>query len=238
MQITQKHILVVGGSKRIGLELTRRFLKEGSFVSCLYRTLSPELESLKQQYSENLICIPFDLSSLISLSQAANQVSAWKPSIDALIMVASSFYRTPLSEVTESQWDELFDTNVKGHFFLIQQLLPTLAPQSGVITLVDMFAVKPLRGYSAYTSAKGAFLTLTRNLAKELAPKTRVNSISPGAVLLPEDFSPEESAHHATRNLLGRLGSPEDIVNATLFLLENDYVTGLNLHVDGGASLL
>lgn len=238
MDLQAKHIVVSGGSKRIGLELTRFFLKEKGFVTCLFRSRSSEIKQLESDYPEHLRCLSYDLTDFGSLDRAGKSLSEAGRSVDALINVASDFFRTPLGTISQDQWDRLFDTNIKGHFFLIQALLPLLAKPSVIINLVDIFAEKPLRGYSPYAAAKGALLTLTRNLAAELAPHTRVNAVSPGAVLLPDSFTEEEKSKHTQNNLLGRLGHPNDIVEAISFLVKNDYITGFNLKVDGGSSLL
>jgi len=238
MELQNKHIVVSGGSKRIGLELNRYFLQQSAFVTCLFRSSTQDLEELARQYPERFRSIRYDLTDSSSLAKASQTLGESARRVDVLINVASDFFRTPLGSITQDQWDRLFDTNVKGHFFLIQNLLPLLAKPSVIINVVDIFATKPLRGYSPYTSAKGALLTLTRNLAAELAPVTRVNAVSPGAVLLPENFTEEERVQHSKNNLLGRLGCPQDIVEAISFLIGNDYITGLNLKVDGGSSLL
>lgn len=237
MVLKNKHVVVAGCARRIGLDLTTRLLESGCRVSGLYRTHSEDLHSLKNGFGERIHLLPFDSGEPRKAGDVARKATEKHGNVFALIHVSSQFYRTPLGAVTSESWDELFDTNVKGHFFLGQAFASHFENPSHLITLVDIFAEKPLRGYLAYTAAKGALLTLTRNLANELAPNTRVNAISPGPVLLPENFSEEEKALHANRTLLGRTGSAEDIWNAVEFLLKSTYITGVNLKVDGGSSL-
>jgi len=238
MKLENAHIVILGAGKRIGLHLTQRFLEAGAKVTALHRSPSPEIEKLASQFPKRLVSLLFDLTHFSESPATAQKTTKEFGKISGIVTLASQFYSTPLQSVTPSQWDELFDTNVKGHFFLLQSMLPYLTPSSHILALVDIFARKPLRKYLPYASAKGALLTLTRNLAWELAPHTRVNSISPGPVLLPESFSAEQAKAHQGRTLLGRLGSPEDIWEAARFLFSNEYLTGVDLAVDGGSSLV
>lgn len=238
MEQQKRHIVIAGGSKRLGLYIASKLTGQDHRLSILYRTDSTELVHLKSQFPSLVDLHRFDLSHIHEISSLGQILSQKHGPITDCITVASQFYPTPLGTVTEQQWDELFDTNVKGHFFLLQGLIPFLAQSSQITSLVDIYAFKPLKSYSAYCSAKGALLQLIRNLALELSPRTRVNAISPGAVLPPPDFTSEENVRIAQRIPLARWGSPEDIYQAFMFLMRNQYITGMNLCVDGGASLL
>jgi len=238
VNLEKGHIVIVGCARRIGLTLTQHLLEAGYLISGTYHHLSPELIDLEKQFRGRFKGYPFDLRKPESAKALAQKAAEQYGPVFGIIHVASQFYRTPLEQVTPDSWDELFDTNVKGHFFLTQAFIPHLAKPSHIINLVDIFAFKPLQGYIAYTAAKGALLALTRNLANELAPHTRVNAISPGPVLLPENFTDKEKFLHASRTLLKRTGSPQDIWNAVRFFLDSAYITGMNLCVDGGSSLV
>ena len=232
------HWLVAGASKRLGLLLARKLLEQGAKVSALYRTLTPELEELCRKHPSQCALFSFDLCETDAYPDLIKKITDRNGSLSGLLLVASEFYKTPWGKVTEKDWDTLFSTNVKGHTFLAQACTASLEPQSQIIALADIFGSKPLKAYMAYAAAKAALLSVVRNLAKELAPHVRVNAISPGPVLLPESFSPQEGAQHAERTLLGKLGTPEDIWEAVQFLIEGSYLTGVNLKVDGGASLV
>ncbi|MFM8269962.1 MAG: SDR family oxidoreductase [Pseudomonadota bacterium] len=238
MPLDNRHGVVVGCSRRLGLLITRKLLESGFRVSGLYRRSSPELRALELLYPDRLKTFAYNLQELEKLQELVSHLIRGFGSVFALFHVASQFYKTPLGQVSPASWDELFDTNVKGHFFICQALIPHLERPSHIINLVDIYATKPLRGYLAYAAAKGAFLNLTKNLAYELAPHTQVNAISPGPVLLPENFTDDEKKIQESRTLLGRTGTPEDIWNAISFLLANRYITGENLCVDGGSSLV
>jgi pteridine reductase len=125
---------------------------------------------------------------------------------------------------------------LKSQFFLTQAVAKTMK-QGVILNLADVNGERPMRNFTPYTCSKAGLLMMTRNLAKEWAPKIRVNSISPGAVLLPESYTEEQKQKSIDRSLLKRLGSPDDVAEGALFLIANDYITGFDLKVDGGRSL-
>lgn len=233
--------LVVGCSRRLGLFVSQKLLLEGAEVIGLYRSPSSALSKLKEEFSDQLLLHEFDLSSAY---QSPNTLRTFfeetfeSSRINGVIHLSSQFFPAPLDSLSPADWETLFDTNVKGHVFLTQLFTPFLQTQSSITHLLDIYATKPLPQFLAYAAAKGALLTVIKNLAVDLAPSTRVNAISPGSVLLPENYSKEEYERHAQNNLLQRLGEPEDIWNAFRFLSTNEYLTGVNLKVDGGTSLL
>jgi pteridine reductase len=232
------HILIVGGSKRVGFHVASFFANQGNTLTILYRSPTAELKALCENFSSNCSSYSFDLRQVSRYPDLVKQIVKERGSVSVVISFASQFYKTPVPHITETQWDDLFDTNVKGHFFLLQSILPFLeSPGGQIINLIDIFATRPIKGYLAYTAAKSALLRLTKNLALELAPGVRVNSVSPGSVLMPENFSPDEIEKHKENTLLKRIGTPDDILQAILFLMENKYVTGVDLAVDGGSSL-
>lgn len=232
-----QHWVVVGCSRRLGLYITTKLLAKGATVTGLYRELSESLVELKNSHPQKLSLLSVDLTKLDSSLSELSAHFQTQTKISGVIHLASQFFPTPLTSLTSKEWDVLFDTNVKGHVFLTQLFVSFLKRPSSITFLVDIYATKPLRNYLAYAAAKGALLTTMRNLALELAPHTRVNAISPGSVLLPENFSEEDIHKHQENTLLKRLGDPEDIWNAFYFLSHNQYITGVNLKVDGGTSL-
>jgi pteridine reductase len=160
--------------------------------------------------------------------------------LDVLVNNASSFYPTPLETVSEASFDDLVGTNLKAPLFLIQAAAPHLRERGGsIVNLIDIHARRPLRGYLVYGSAKAGLEMLTRALARELAPEIRVNGIAPGSILWQASDLPEAQKRQILkRTPLGRLGTPEDIARAVLFLVRDaPYVTGAILPVDGGRSI-
>ena len=154
---------------------------------------------------------------------------------------ASSFFATPVGAIDTAAWDDLIGSNVKAPLFLAQAAAPALADSRGaIVNIVDIHAERPLRGYPVYSIAKAGLYGLTRSLAIELAPHIRVNGVSPGAIVWPEDgqFPPDERDRIVEHSLMKRIGSPEDIAGAVRFLLfDAPYVTGQVLAVDGGRSV-
>jgi NAD(P)-dependent dehydrogenase (short-subunit alcohol dehydrogenase family) len=157
-----------------------------------------------------------------------------------LINCAAVFYRTPFATLTEADWDRVVGVNLKGPFLLCRRVGEIMLRQGRgkILNLADIGGMKVWAEYLPYSVSKAGLIALTQGLAKALAPAVQVNAIAPGAVLLPEDTSPEDRDRALRRIPLGRLGSPEDIVRAALYLLESDFVTGEVLSVDGGQRLI
>ena len=236
MEISGRHFFITGSGKRIGRRLAESFLEKGARLSAHVHTSKKEGDELFARFPGKVHRVQADLRKIPEIQAAViSAEKKWGP-IDVLINCASPFYPTPFFDCTESEWDDLLGGNLKGQFFLCQAVAKNM--KSGVIlNLCDVNANTPMKNFSPYVSAKAGLLMLTKNLAFELAPQVRVNSISPGPVLLPEHYTPLQRQRTEERTLLKRLGSPEDIVAAAHFIIENDYLTGIDLKVDGGRSL-
>ena len=159
--------------------------------------------------------------------------------LDILVNNASTFYPTPVGEITEAQWDDLMGTNLKAPLFLSQAAAPHLKAREGLIlNIADIHGIRPLRHHTVYSPAKAGLIMLTQALARELAPHVRVNAIAPGPVEFPEKGLTDAMKQAIIeKTLLKRRGSPEDIARAALyFASEAPYVTGQVLAVDGGRS--
>lgn len=159
--------------------------------------------------------------------------------LDVLINNASSFYPTPLGEITEHHWQDLLGSNLKAPLFLSQAAAPHLQANAGcIINIIDIHAERPMRRHTVYSVAKAGLAALTRSLAKELAPAVRVNGVSPGAILWPEtDMETDIQTSILERIALGRQGEPMDIAKTVEFLINAHYITGQIIAVDGGRSL-
>ena len=165
--------------------------------------------------------------------------------LDVLINNASAFFPTAVADVTQEQWQTLFATNLRAPFLLSQLVMPALKKASGsIINITDIHGKKPLNGYCVYSMTKAGLISMTHSLAKELAPEIRVNAVSPGAIMWPEaDAFDSEEVQAATQKKvlskipLARMGHAKNIAQTVLFILENDYLTGQVISVDGGRSL-
>jgi len=160
--------------------------------------------------------------------------------LDALINNASSFFPTPLGQITVEDWDRLVNSNMKAPLFLSQAAAPALKQSGGnIINMVDVHALRPMRQHPVYCAAKAGLVMLTQSLAKELGPDIRVNAVAPGAILWPDNDMPDATRQLILeRTALKRPGQPQDIASAIVFLLRDaPYITGQILPVDGGRTL-
>jgi pteridine reductase len=238
--------IITGGGRRIGAETARQLHQHGFNVVLHYRRSIKEAaeltDKLNQQRENSAIAIKADLNETEQVYQLAQQAAAHWGRVDALINNASSYYPTPFGQVTETQWDDLIASNTKAPFFLSQSLAEELKKQNGcIVNIVDIHAERPLTEYSPYTIAKAGNAMLTKSLARELAPKVRVNGVSPGVIIWPEnaaEHSEEEKQRILNQVPLGREGSAEDIAKTVLFFIKDaPYITGQILAVDGGRSI-
>ena len=153
---------------------------------------------------------------------------------------ASTFYPTPIEEVSEDHWNKLIGSNLKGPLFLIQGVKEKLKKSNGqVINITDTNLSRGVANYSIYSAAKAGLEAITKGLARELAPEIKVNAIAPGAMLEPPDVTwTEEQKNKVISSIpLKRMGSEKDIAEAVKFLESSDYITGQIIKVDGGRSL-
>jgi len=236
--------LITGAARRIGAAIARALHAEGADVAIHYResgdAANAAAEDLNAMRADSAATFAADLSDLASLNHLVNDVCAWRSRLDILVNNASRFYPTPVGEITEDQWDDLIGTNLKAPLFLSQAALPALRKARGaIINIVDVHSQRPLRNHTVYGPAKAGLAMLTRSLAKDLAPEVRVNGVSPGAILWPENGMSGATKDAILEQIpLGRPGTPEDIASAVLFLAKDaDYVTGQIIAIDGGRSI-
>jgi pteridine reductase len=235
----EKTALVTGAARRIGRAIVEDLHKAGFKVAIHCHNSLAEAESLAshlnkirlnsaQVFQQNLLEINFQ--SFIQ------KIIFWAGSLDLLVNNASLF----LPDDTED-WNQSFDVNVRAPFLLSQAAFPTLAKTEGVIiNITDIHAAKPLKNYAIYCQTKAALNMQTKSLAKELAPKVRVNAIAPGAIAWPEGMnalSSDLQKKIIDKTLLKRHGEPHFIAQAVRMLAENKFITGQIVNVDGGRSI-
>lgn len=237
-------VLITGAAKRIGATIATRLHGAGANIAIHYFASADAAEALSKQLnakrSNSAITVQGDLRKIADLKRMTQEVINQTAGLYSLINNASSFYPTPLGEVTEEQWDDLIGCNLKAPLFLSQALLPHLRKTMGIIiNIVDVHSERPLKNHPVYGAAKAGLGMLTRSLAKDLGPEIRVNGISPGAILWPESGMPENIQDNIIQQIpLKRAGTPEDIAAAVLFLMRDaPYITGQILKVDGGRSI-
>ena len=239
----EKTVFITGGAKRIGASMANYFHERNYKVVFHYNKSEKEAENLSRELNEkeadSCFTIQSDFSSQESIESTVNEFYKVSKEINVLINNASSFYPTPIQNATEAQWKDLLDTNITTPLFLIKGFQEGLKRTKGsVINISDSLAPRGIKNFSLYSSAKGALETLTKSLAKELAPEVRINAVAPGIILWPEngEISEEEKNNILKKVDLGRAGNPMDISSAVYFLTGANYITGQTLRVDGGRS--
>jgi len=199
--------------------------------------LAAELNAIR---SASAITVQADLLDNPRLMELVDEVVAQTGRLDLLVNNASTFYPTPLADVTEENWNDLLGTNLKAPLFLAKAAAPHLKKSNGnIINIVDIHAQRPLSNHPVYGPAKAGLAMLTRSLAKDLAPAVRVNGVSPGAILWPEDGMTANVEQAIIKQVpLKRTGEPADIAKTVLFLVKDaHYITGQIIAVDGGRSI-
>ncbi|MGH8852603.1 MAG: pteridine reductase [Casimicrobiaceae bacterium] len=237
-----KVVLITGGAKRVGAATCRRLHAAGASLMLHYRESAGEARllqaELNHQRKDSVALIQADLLDLAKVQSLIDQTVQTFGKLDALINNASSFFATPVGEITAESWEDLIGTNLRAPLFIGQAAAPALKKTQGaIVNITDIHAERPLKNYVVYSVAKAGLVGLTRSLARELAPEVRVNAVAPGPILWPDDDSFDELSRQRiiSNTPLRREGTPEDIAKAVHFLLfEATYVTGETINVDGG----
>ncbi len=236
--------LITGAAHRVGAAIARELHRAGMRVVIHYRRSRAAAEALCAELEgrrpDSAVALAADLLDADQRRRLVAEAVARWGRLDALVNNASTFYPTPLASADEAQWEDLLGSNLKAPFFLAQAAADELSATAGaIVNIVDVHAERPLKGHPIYSIAKAGLVMLTKSLARELAPRVRVNAVAPGAILWPErPLSEADRAQILDRIALKRQGRPEDVARAVRFLiLEADYTTGQVLAVDGGRSL-
>lgn len=239
-----KCALITGAAKRIGAAIAIKLHDAGFNITLHYRHSQNEAIALAQQLNKmragSVITLQADLLDDIAQQKLVDSHIAHWGNLDVLVNNASRFYPTPINSATRAQWQDVMGSNVEAPFFLSQKCFPFLKKTHGsIINIVDIYSQKPLTQHPIYSISKAGIAMLTKTLATELAPDIRVNSISPGNILWPSDNIPNEALQQKMlSNIpLRRQGEPNDIAETVLFLINQPYMTGQLVNVDGGKSL-
>jgi pteridine reductase len=241
-----KVVLITGAARRIGAEVARTLHASGMNMVLHYNASEEEAvnlcQSLNAKREKSAALVQGDLAVSGCEKEITLKAYAVWQRLDGLVNNASRFYRTLVGEVTENAWDDLLACNLKAPFFLAQAAAPFLAETGGVIVnITDIYAEVVLRDYSVYCISKSGLLMMTKVLAKELAPRVRVNAVAPGSIMWPEkenSLSDGQKQKIINQTTLLRQGMPVDIAKAVLFFIRDaDYITGQVINVDGGRML-
>jgi len=243
----QKVALITGsGKRRVGNSVAAALAGRGYSIAVHFHRSAEEAERTVAELNErgaDAAAFQADMAVEADVERLFNQAAERFGRLDVLVTAAALWEPRPLEEVTAADVRRQFDVNTLGTFLCCRRagLLMAEQPEGGaIVTVGDWATQRPYADYSAYFVSKGAIPTITRTMAVELArrnPKVRVNCILPGPVMLPDDLSEVEIKGAVAGTLVGRAGRPENVAQAVLFLVENDFVTGVCLPVDGGRSI-
>jgi pteridine reductase len=243
-RLSGKTALITGAARRVGSAIARTLHGAGANVVLHYRSSAEDAAELAAELNGarpgSAAVVSGDLLEIDNLPALARTAVGAFGGLDILVNNASSFYPTPVGDITELDWDDLIGTNLKAPLFLSQAAAPALHVSHGlVLNLGDIHGIRPLRRHPVYSVAKAGLIMLTKSLARELGPNVRVNAIAPGPVLWPEDgLDKALQAEIIDRTALKRPGSASDVARAALFFAaEAPYITGQILAVDGGRSV-
>jgi pteridine reductase len=245
-----KSVLITGAAKRVGAMTARVLHAAGTNVVIHCNRSRAEADGLANELNKtrahSAAVVQGDLLAHNALKGLITQAHSYFGRLDGLVNNASTFYATPFGTIDEDHWNELLGSNLKAPLFLSQFAAPYLREARGaIVNIIDIHAERPLKDFVVYNAAKAGLAGLTRSLALELGPDVRVNGVSPGAIMWPDnsqsggnDYPPDERARIVNQTPLKRVGGTEDIAGAVKFLLlDAPFVTGQILAVDGGREI-
>jgi NAD(P)-dependent dehydrogenase (short-subunit alcohol dehydrogenase family) len=239
-----KVALITGGNSGIGLATAKQFVNEGAYVFVTGRR-DPELAAAVKEIGRNVTGVQGDVSNLGDLDRLFAQIKREKGKVDVVFANAGAATYAPFGKITEEHYDSIFNINVKGLLFTVQKALPLLPDGASIILNASIVASKGLTANSVYSATKAAVRSFARTWTTDLKDRRiRVNAVSPGPIDTPGLNNLVASAGAGDQRLkalansipLGRLGTPDEIAKAVVFLASDDssYITGTELFVDGG----
>lgn len=243
MELQEKVAVVTGGAVRLGRAMSLALAGEGAAVAVHYRssaTAAHELVDEIETAGGQAFSVQADLSHPVAAARTIIAAAIERYGrVDVLVNSAAIFESGRLADTNEDQFDRHIDVNLKGPLYLCQAFAAgvTADRQAHIVNIADWRATRPQPGHLSYTLAKGGLVTLTKVLARELAPNIQVNCICPGAILLPAGADSVMTDQLASRNPLGRMGDPSDVARTLMHLLRSDFITGEVVHVTGGEQL-
>ncbi len=241
--MNNKTALITGGAHRIGAAICQALHAKGFTIFLHYGQSHDAAKTLQQHFNAKRAESCFIFSANLAEDQASNNISEWllsrTPKLDLLINNASCFDATPWEKTNPEQWQKLMSINTQSPFFLTQALIPALKKTKGhVINLIDIHVERGLQDHPIYCASKAALKSLTLSLAKDMKGAIRCNGVSPGAILWPDHDSDTSVQQEILQKIpMGQLGDVENITQTVLFLVENSYINGQVINVDGGRTL-
>jgi len=243
MKLEGKVALVTGAGKRVGQSIALALASRGAALAIHYRSSRTDAEEAAARIIEQGGRAQVFSAELQNVGEIERMVASALEAfgrLDVLVNSAAVFYRKPLEELTEHDWDLNLNTNLRAPFFLSKFAGAAMRRQGRgkIINIGDWAGIRPYNNYLPYTVSKSGLIGLTRALAKALAPEVQVNCVALGPVLPPDEYAAEEIELLRRATLTKTIGSPDDVARAVLFLCEGtDFATGSTLMLDGGRLL-
>ncbi|MHB8088094.1 MAG: SDR family NAD(P)-dependent oxidoreductase [Anaerolineaceae bacterium] len=240
--LTGKAILVTGGAHRVGKSIALSLAREGASVAITYRSsLKTALQTVEELKALNVQAVAFfcDQTDILQIQKTVADCHTFFGRLDGLVNNAAIMQEIPFLEITPENWAQTMDTNTRAPFFFAQAASKFMQAGEGgsIINILDESAQVATRYYIHHSASKAALRMLTLSTALELAPRIRVNAVLPGPVLMPEGGDEERWKRLEKNTPLKRLGSPDDVARAVLYLMKEDFITGQVLVVDGGRTI-
>jgi len=234
--------VVTGGARRLGAAIACALANAGCDVVINFRHSEDDAQTTAAQVRQagvRALVVQGDMARAADVSRLLDTTLATFARVDVLVANAGAFRRTPVDTLTEADWDDMLDNNLRTCFLCAHRFGVYMRAHGGgtMITVADVAGLRPWADYLPYSVAKAGVIALTQGLAKALAPSVRVNAVAPGPVLFPENYDPALREREIARTLLRRAGTPQHIAEAVVALACNDYITGVVLPVDGGRAL-
>jgi pteridine reductase len=242
-QNQERVALVTGGAVRVGRAMVLELAARGYRVAIHANTSLDRAQELVQELAQQgreAVAFGADLRDEEATRAMIDRARRHFGRLDALVNSAAIWSPTPLDITAADDIRRFFEINAVSPFVCCQHAAAIMSEQESggaIVNIGDWATERPYRDYSAYMISKAAIPTMTRMFAVELAPHVRVNAVLPGPVLMPEAVSEAERRRAIAGTLVGRAGRPENVAHAVAFLLENDFVTGVCLPVDGGRTI-
>jgi pteridine reductase len=238
MELRGRIALVTGAGRRVGRAIALGLARRGLRIAAHYNQDRLGANAVVAEIlagGGDAESFGVDLSNADAATQLVHEVADRFQGLDVLVNSAGIMERTPIGEVTPAIWDKIFAVNLRAPFFVSQAAADRMKDRGGaIVNIADLAGLETWKAYVPHGISKAGVIQMTRALAHALAPRIRVNAIAPGPVLLPEHWDAAQADHLISTTPLRRLGSPDDVVGAVVYLLEADYVTGATIVVDGG----
>lgn len=246
MKINNRVALVTGGARRLGRDISVSLAECGYDIVFTYhesgKSILEETITLISKKGVNATAIKCDVTKVIEIQKLFRSVYVKYKKLDVLVNNAAIFSKTDFLETTEKTFDKFIDTNLKSVFFCCQEasriMLKSEESHSCIINIASLGGIENWTGYIPYSLAKTGVIKLTQLLAKRLAPKIFVNAIAPGTVIIENDDNPNVNPEELEKYPMKRFAKSNDIISVIKYLaVENKYITGQTIVVDGGRSI-